>query len=458
MSSSLLLLSDSYKFSHYVQYPPGTTKVISYLESRGGEWDECVFFGLQYIIQKYLQGKVVTQEKIDYAEERVNLHLGPGIFNRAGWQHILDDHDGCLPLDIRAVLEGSVVNAHNALVTVENTCDRCFWLTNFVETLLVQVWYPISVATQSREIKKIILRYLEATGDPSLIKFKLHDFGYRGVSSVESAGIGGAAHLVNFLGTDTFEALEVLKDHYAEPMAGFSIPASEHSTITSWGKDHEVDAMRNMLTAYPSGLVACVSDSFDIYKACADYWGGELKDLVMERDAALVIRPDSGDPYKVLPRVLDILGEKFGFSVNAKGYKVLDPHVRVIQGDGVELDSVRAILGVLEACGWSADNIAFGSGGALLQKLNRDTLKFAFKCCAVVVCGEEREVYKQPIDEPFKASKRGRQMLTKNEKGVWCTIAAEGNKSIFNHLRPVFLNGAATHLQTLTEIRERAEV
>ncbi len=461
-NENLLLLTDSYKTTHWKLMPPGTETMISYFESRGGEFDNTVFFGLQYLLKKYLAGQVVTREKIDYAEQRVNAHMGPGVFNREGWQHILEVHQGHLPIRIKAVAEGSVVGTHNALMTVENTDPKCFWLTNYLETLLVQAWYPTTVATLSREIKKIILSYLHKTGDPSLIGFKLHDFGFRGVSSVESAGLGGAAHLVNFLGTDTFEALEICKDFYGEEMAGFSIPASEHSTITSWGKEHEVDAMHNMLMSYPTGLVACVSDSYDIYKACAEYWGAELRDLVLGRDGTLVVRPDSGDPLKVLPRILGILGEKFGCTVNGKGYKVLDPHVRVIQGDGVDIRSVAAILEVLAEEGWSADNIAFGSGGALLQKMNRDTQKFAFKCSVIIIGGVERDVFKQPIDEPFKASKKGRLMLVAHtdEKGHlrYETVKSGQAEAAADMLTVVFENGALIVDHPLSDIRARAQM
>ena len=196
--NNILLLTDSYKFSHYRQYPPKTRTVYSYFESRGGDFPYTCFFGLQYLLKKYLEGEVVTQEKIDYAEDRVNKHLGPGSFNRAGWQYILDQYQGRLPVMIKAVPEGTVVPNHNVLMTIENTDPNCYWLTNYLETLLVQTWYPTTVATQSRSMKQILLKYLEQTGDPSLIDFKLHDFGFRGSTSVESAGLGGAAHLINF--------------------------------------------------------------------------------------------------------------------------------------------------------------------------------------------------------------------------------------------------------------------
>lgn len=198
------------------------------------------------------------------------------------------------------------------LFTIENTDPECFWLTNYLETLLVQVWYPITVCTGSREQKRLIGRYLNETADSiEGVFFKLHDFGFRGVSSCESAALGGLAHLVNFRGTDTLVSLLAGREYYHCDMAGFSIPASEHSTITSWGREHEVDAFRNMLLSYPSNGVACVSDSYDVWQACDKLWGQELHDLVVERDqrhGVLVIRPDSGDPPEVVHRVLDILG------------------------------------------------------------------------------------------------------------------------------------------------------
>ena len=230
-----------------------------------------------------------------------------------------------MPIRIKAVPEGKVIPVHNVMMTVENTDPNCFWLTNFLETLLLQLWYPCTVATISREVRKVILQYLSATGDPSTIDFKLHDFGFRGVSSVDSAGIGGASHLINFMGTDTVAALTFIQEYYGnqDDMFGFSIPAAEHSTITSWGQSQEVAAYQNMLEQYPEGLVALVSDSYDIYNACEKLWGEVLKNQILGRKGTLVVRPDSGEPKDVVLKVAEILGEKIGFTVNEKGYKVL---------------------------------------------------------------------------------------------------------------------------------------
>jgi nicotinamide phosphoribosyltransferase len=252
--NNIVMLTDSYKVTHHLQYPEGTTLVYSYFECRGGEYEEVCFFGLQYFLKRYLSGQVVTQEKIDQAETYFKKHFShpvwgyqENLFNKDAWQFILDKKKGKLPVMIKAVPEGTVVPYKNVLFTLENTDPECYWLTNYLETLLVQVWYPTTVCTQSREQKKIITKYLTDTGskdviDKGLHLFKLHDFGFRGVSSVESAAIGGAGHLVNFLGTDTMAALVLHKEYYHEDMAGFSIPASEHSTMTSWGKEGECDA------------------------------------------------------------------------------------------------------------------------------------------------------------------------------------------------------------------------
>lgn len=460
MHDNIVLHTDSYKTSHWLSYEQGTTGVYSYFESRGGDFPETVFFGLSYIMQRYLARRV-TQADVEDAAEIYKLHFGTDkLFNRAGWEHIVRDHGGRLPVRIKAVPEGTAVPNHNVLLTVENTCPKDFWLTNWLETLLSQVWYPSTVATQSREGKRIILGWLERTGDPALADFKLHDFGFRGVSSTESAGIGGAAHLVNFRGTDTVAALLLARDYYHEAMAGFSIPAAEHSTITSWGREREVDAFRNMVRQFGTGapgLYAVVSDSFDIFAACEHLWGETLKAEVLAAENGLVIRPDSGDPPTVVVRVLDILGAKFGYTRNAKGYKLLHPKVRVIQGDGVDLKMIDKVLGAMAKAGWSADNIAFGMGGALLQRLNRDNLKFAFKCSAVTVNGEERDVYKQPVTDPGKNSKRGRLVLVR-DAGGYRTMRAEEAKAagLSDELRTVFEDGEVITTPSLAEVRARA--
>lgn len=454
-NNNIILMTDSYKISHWNLYPENTTQVYSYFESRvGSKFPSTLFFGLQYFLKNYLEGQVVTQEKIDEAEEIFNLHFRQKIFNRNGWEYILNKHNGYLPVKIKAIPEGMIVPESNVLMTVENTDPNCYWITNYLETLLVQIWYSCTVATQSKVMKNLISSYLEDTGDINLLPFKMNDFGYRGTSSPEQAGLGGAAHLVNFQGTDTLAGVLLARKFYNAKMPGFSIPATEHSTITSWGKEHEIDAMRNMLEKYPNGLIACVSDSFDIFNACKNYWGTELKEKVLARDGTLVVRPDSGDPPVIVLQVLNILGERFGFSINEKGYKVLNPKVRVIQGDGIDFKMLDKILLTMKENQWSIDNIAFGSGGGLLQKdINRDTQRFAFKCSSVFVNGEERDVYKQPITGSDKASKRGKLKLIWNNNQFKTVNVNDSGEDL---MKTVFENGKITKEYSFDEIRRKS--
>ncbi len=460
---NLLLNTDSYKASHWLQYPPGTDATFFYLESRGGIHDRTVFFGLQAILRRYLS-RPVTEADIVEAREILTAHGEP--FNEAGWRHIVARHGGMLPVRIRAVPEGSVVPTHQALMTIESTDPEAFWLPSYLETMLLRVWYPITVATVSWHVRQVIRQFLERTSDDvdGQLPFKLHDFGSRGVSSLESAAIGGAAHLVNFQGTDTLAALSLAREYYAEPMAAFSIPAAEHSTITAWGPGREVDAYRNMLDRFakPGTLLSVVSDSYDIYRAIGKLWGGDLRQQVIDSGALVVIRPDSGEPVDVVHRCLEMLDDAFGHVLNGKGYRVLN-HVRVIQGDGVNPTSIRAILERVTSAGYATDNITFGMGGALLQKMDRDTQKFALKCSAARVDGRWVDVWKDPVTDRGKQSKRGRvRLLRHREYGTWRTLAMSGAA---DDVRPhgfddamvtVWEDGRLRQEWTFAQIRARA--
>ena len=458
LAKNILLNTDSYKVSMFKQYPAGTTGVYSYIESRGGRYDSTVFFGLQAFIKEYLL-EPITQTDIDIADEILTAHGEP--FNRQGWEYILRVHRGKLPIRIKAVPEGTVVPVKNVLATIENTDPECFWLTTYLETALLRaIWYPTTVATQSKSIKNVIAEYLNRTGDISGIGFKLHDFGARGVSSWESSALGGAAHLVNFMGSDTVAGLVAVREYYNGGIAGFSIPAAEHSTITSWGRDNEVNAYRNMLQQFakPGSILAVVSDSYDVFNATENLWGEELKAEVVASGATLVIRPDSGDPEAVCVKLVQILAQKFGFTTNDKGFKVLN-NVRLIQGDGVNERVIRNILGHFSVLGFSADNIAFGMGGALLQGIDRDTQKFAMKCSAVEVNGKWIDVQKDPITDSGKKSKPGRVTLWKSggefASGVtpptgWTDKGIGGWTEA---LVPVFWDGELVKEYTFDEVR-----
>lgn len=455
-----MLNADSYKASHWLQYPPGTQTVFSYIEARGGTLPYTVFFGLQVILKEYFS-RPVTAQDVALAAEVCSAHGVP--FHQEGWMHIVKAHAGQLPVRIRAVPEGLVVPVGHVLVTIENTDPACYWLTSFLETALLRVWYPTTVATHSHATKHLIADALRRTGDPAGLPFKLHDFGARGVSSLESAMLGGMAHLVNFQGTDTMTALLGARVYYGEAMAGFSIPAAEHSTITAWGRDGELDAYRNMLRQFgqPGAVLAVVSDSYDLDAAVTQLWGGELREEVIASGATVVIRPDSGDPTRVVLRTVQSLDTAFGHELNAKGFKVLK-QVRVIQGDGINRESIRSILEALEAAGFSADNIAFGQGGALLQQVHRDTLGFAMKASAVQVNGLWRDVFKAPATDPNKRSKAGRLTLVQ-QGGNFSTVieGAPGDIAAPGHpatevLRTVFENGRLLIDDRFAAIRARA--
>ena len=466
--NSILLDTDSYKVSMWKQYPEGTEYVYSYIESRGGKYDRTEFLGIQAFAKRLAKVRV-TKEDVEVADKIWTAHGEP--FNKDGWMYIVNELGGKLPLRIRAVKEGMIIPTKNVLCTIENTDPKCFWLTTWVETpALRAIWYPTTVGTTSYHIKQEILTYLEKSGDPTTIGFKLHDFGARGVSSIESAGIGGAAHLVNFMGTDTMSAVLHVMDIYGGDVSGFSIPAAEHSTITSWGRKNEVDAYRNMVKQFgkPGAILAVVSDSYDIYKAC-EMWGTELKDDVINSGATVVIRPDSGDPVVVVPKMLRILGEAFGYTTNNKGYKVLN-NVRIIWGDGINSVSLSSILRcVVDVAGWSADNIAFGMGGGLLQQCDRDTLKFAMKCSAVGVrewfddgnAGPYtklvwRDVFKDPATDPGKASKKGRVTLFKNESGDGYYTGVEDWRA--DCMETYYENGEVIFTQSFSDVRANSNL
>ena len=455
MTINPILNSDSYKLSHWMQYPPGTDGMYSYVAARGGSASHVLFFGLQALLKDYFSQRL-TLADIDEAEDLLALHGLP--FNRAGFERIVHEHGGFWPVRIRAVAEGELVPTGLPMLTIESTDPQLFWVVSFLETALLRVWYPISVATRSFRAKEIIGRYLEQTADTlDGLPFKLHDFGARGVSSYESSEIGGLAHLVNFMGSDTLAALVAARRHYHEPCAAFSIPAAEHSTITSWGRAHEDAAFANMLQhfARPGALLAVVSDSYDVFHAVSELWGKRLREQVIASGATVVIRPDSGEPVQVVAEVVERLAASFGYSVNSKGYRVLN-HVRVIQGDGVNLASIEAILSRLAKLGFSADNIAFGMGAELLQKLDRDTHKMALKCSAISVDGVWRSVFKDPVTDPGKRSLGGRVVAARNGRGSWGVSTLEQVPAADLQMRVVWENGRLLVDEPLSLIRARA--
>lgn len=472
MTSNLALMTDSYKISHWKQYPPRTTKIYSYLESRGGIYPATIFFGLQYYLMEYLR-LGITEADVLELERFAKEHFGQDLLNTTGWASLLRKHEGRFPLRIKAVKEGTLVPTSMPLMIIENTDPEFFWLTNYVETLLSKLWYPITIATNSFYCKRAIKYFLERTsGDVANLPFKLHDFGYRGVSSEETAGIGGMSHLVNFQGTDNLAGILYAKQYYSSGMAGFSVPATEHSTMTAWGKDHEEESFLNLLDAYPTGILSVVGDSYDIYKFCDMLCKHTIRQKVMARDGILVVRPDSGDPLEVLSRVLNILFNGYGGSF-VKTYKLLNPKIRVLQGDGIDAHMITQICKMLDANRYSVDNLVFGSGGGLLQKFDRDSLKFAIKASygerySVPIGGPKASpitgfnIQKDPITSSGKKSKAGKLKLTPAGNKTFISIASsEHTKEQFDGyvdaLEPVFENGKILRTQNFDEIRKLTE-
>lgn len=465
--TNFVLLADAYKYAHHKLYMPGTSHIYSYLESRGGMFNETVFFGLQYFLKEYLEGPAFTQRDLDDAESFLRQVFGrDDVFDKSLFQYILDTYDGRLPVKIRAVAEGTTVPTGNVLITIENTDPNCFWLTNFLETLLMQTWYPTTVATLSAQVKKVVVQaYAETAtnGSEAGVEFVLNDFGFRGVSSVESAGLGGSAHLLSFRGSDNLAGSVLAQQYYNTKMVyGLSIPATEHSICTLLGKEGELDVFRHVLKTFPTGTIACVSDSYNIFRACESYLGEELKQEILNREGVLVIRPDSGDPIMTLLKIFELLFSKFGFTVNSKGCKVLPPQLRVIQGDGVNYNAIVDIYAALKANSISAENLVLGMGGALLQKVDRDTQKFALKCSYATVNGKDVNVEKSPtemdkngnITESFKKSKGGKLKLVKIN-GTYSTVKQNDRPELADELVTVFENGAIIREWTFEEVRAR---
>ncbi|MDB4975883.1 MAG: nicotinate phosphoribosyltransferase [Myxococcaceae bacterium] len=469
LAYSVVSDTDSYKLSHWNQYPPGVSRMMSYFEARGGELDTCTLFGLQYLLHAYLS-QPITRAQVAEQKAFSALHGEP--FNERGWLRIVEHYQGRLPVRIRAVPEGTVVPVSNALLTIESVDDpECAWLVSWLETMLVRLWYPSTIAIMSRESKRILQHYLTLSADDPAgeLGFKLHDFGARGVSCLEQSRLGTAAHLLSFFGSDTLEGIRTANHYYGAAMAGFSIPATEHSTITMWGEEHEEQAYESYVRKYlverqtapgVAKLAACVSDSFDVYRAIDQYWcGPRILPLIQQSGGTLVIRPDSGDPLEVLPRIFEILEARVGMRINSKGYKVLPDYFRVIQGDGIDRHSMRAILEKLTSLQISASNISFGSGGGLLQKVNRDTQKWAFKCCHAVVNGQAVDVRKRPVTDPGKRSKAGRLDLIRTAQGFETVALPEGlDAHPESAMVTVFDQGRITYDTTFAACRARMEL
>lgn len=469
---NLALSTDSYKASHACksqnahvkpvgQFPEGTEYTSYYIEART-EDEELVSAGMNFVAKVLDRG--ITLAKVNRANLIYRAHFGREIFNYEAWARIATEFNGKLPIDMWAVPEGTILPSKTPIAVIENTHPDYPWLPGNLETFVLRgIWYPTSVATKSNKCLKVLKKYMDMTSDlegeayTATLKTRLHDFGARGATSEESAAIGGLAHLYNFIGTDTVEALVLAQDLYNVHCAGVSIPAREHSTTI--GYEDEDDAYLNSIELYGDGPYSCVMDSTD-YEAAVERVCLKMKDKIIIAGGTFVFRPDSGRMIDNIMFTLNMLGKHFGYTRNSKGYKVLHPSVRLIQGDDINsADDIERVLSWMEVHRWSCENIAFGMGGGLLQKVNRDTHKFAMKLSAICINGVWRGVHKCPKGSEWKTSKKGRLRTIRRNDGTFETIDLlsadrfEGSLEMFMFLQ----NGELGYTDTLENIRKRID-
>jgi len=370
---------------------------------------------IPYLKSYGLFDKAISQLNINEAKSICNAHFGvDNYLNTEGWEYILNRYGGYLPLKIYALPAGTIIKPGTPVMAVENTDPKCFWLTNYIESILMHCWAMTTTATISYDIFKVIKKYSDMAGE-QVSPFHLNDFGVRGVSSFQSAELNGTGHLAIFQGTDNLPAIKFIKDNYTDRIiAGASVIAAEHSTITSWGKDHEIDAYRHIITTSDKTynpntdkfiIISLVCDSYDWRHAVKEYFCKELKDQILNRNGKVVVRPDNGNPPEVTLEILNLLWDSYGGSINKNGYKVLDPHIGVIYADAMDSEGINNVLKTITDSKFAPSNVIFGSGGGLLQKYNRGTLRFAFKLNELTINNQKVPICKKT---PGKENKSGR--------------------------------------------------
>uniref|UniRef100_A0A7R9YV39 Nicotinamide phosphoribosyltransferase n=1 Tax=Chlamydomonas euryale TaxID=1486919 RepID=A0A7R9YV39_9CHLO len=425
MKVPVSVLTDSYKASHHLQYP-GAKKMVAYGEFRSGfqkdkEDTRILFYGIRYIVEEYIS-KQWTMQDVDQVDQFCKSHMAPGFrefpFPRELFEKFIKENKGYFPVTIEALPEGTAI--HPRVPVYQITTSGVYApLCTFLETLLTMVWYPTTVATLSRRARDVVEATFEKTvvkgKDHPAVESRLHDFGFRGCTSVEQSVIGGCAHLLNFRGTDTMSAA-----YYAQFQlnggrpVGMSVPATEHSVMTAW--DTEKQAIENMIEKFGAGMFSVVMDSYDYAKALASVLPSVASKQV-GKGGYMVLRPDSGDPVEAVLMALKAADRVFGSSTNKCGYKVIKG-CGVLQGDGISIDVMATISAAVEAAGYSAENVVYGMGGGLLQKVNRDTMSFATKLCHLVTTnGKAVDVMKQPATDAGKFSLPG-VMAIKRVNGV----------------------------------------
>lgn len=411
MTENLILATDAYKLTHHLQYPAQLTKLYSYGEARvGGQNEQVSWFGLQMILQAYFT-QPITDDMIDAAARVSELTFNTtAYFNREVWEKVRDL--GYFPVKIKALPEGMTVPTGNALFTIESTADWFATSLNVLEDVLMHVWYPTTIATNSMVIRQRLAPLFEKSGTLANLAVAVNDFGLRGATSLETAKRGGAAHLLHFQGSDNLAASAYFESIYGVPGRALSVWATEHSVATAYGPGSgEFDYVNAQLDRAPDdAILSIVIDSYDAINFVKNVIGSPaIKARIMARSGRIVLRPDSGDPQTIDLEVLALLADIFGTTQNAQGYRVLQHQVGIIQGDGMKADTIVALYEALLAAGWSADNLVVGSGGGLLQEgFTRDTERFAIKAAyAELANGQTINIQKVPKTDASKASKAG---------------------------------------------------
>lgn len=469
-----LLATDVYKMGHIEQYAPGTNKVYSYLLARSDQtFDKTVFFGLQYYLKEYLSVKLTPEMGEEFLKYR-NMILGLSS-EKVNEQIRALCNLGYFPLEIKAVEEGTIMPVRNVLMTITNTHPNFHWVVGFVESLIIKLWYPITVASCCHKYRTIVDSAFEETVSEDMAVFKdfmVHDFGYRGDASEEGAALSGAAHLTSFVGSDTVPSLPFVLHYYnADPdsLLMCSVPASEHSVMCSFGREDEFGAFQNMLDLYPYGIVSIVSDTFDVYRVLTEF-AGRLKEQILNREGKVVFRPDSGNPEYIIcgdPNALEgtnewkgairLLDEMFGSTVNDKGYKVLNPSVGLIYGDGMYIDRYVRTLSRMKDMGYAASNLVIGVGG-ILRNHSRDTMGFAIKATSVEVNGTQREIEKDPVTDHKKKSHKGLLCLSYDDNMQFITVdQCSPEMEQMGLLQTVFKDGQLVGEITFSTIRKKIQ-
>lgn len=479
-----MTLIDAYKFDHRRQYPEGTTRVYSNLTPRGSRIDgvdELVWFGLQPFLIRVLGGMFgdFFAADEDYVcaryEARTVGVLGP---NGIGSGHIRALHRlGYLPIRICALPEGTSVPLRVPVLTIENTHPEFYWLTNYLETILsAETWLAATSATQALRLRRLLDQWAQTTSDdPGFVDWQGHDFSFRGLSSLDAAAASGSGHLLAFAGTDTVPALDWIDAFYPHregAALGGSVAATEHSVMSAGGELGELETFERLLSLYPTGIVSVVSDTWNLWDVLTRHLPA-LHARILARDGKLVIRPDSGDPVKIMAGdpdapagsperagVIELLWNEFGGTVNSKGYRQLDPHVGAIYGDSITWERAQAICAGLAAKGFASTNFVLGVGSFTYQFVTRDTFGMAVKSTWAEVNGVGRNLAKDPItDSGLKRSATGRLAVVRDGEGKLVLIErATPDQEALSLLRPVWEDGELLVQETWEEVLARVGV